>query len=143
MSCCGQAVTVTVCHGKGIANVTVLVFTHYWQSNQYTTPLPFRSRFFQNSSSSLRLHPTPSQTKNPKLSLSLSLWSSCLFKLCIHSHWAQWLRDETMNSITSVELNYLVFRYLQESGNVIAPLNLLFPFGFIFPFSSPQSWLVF
>ena len=134
MSCCGQAVTVTVCHGKGIANVTVLVFTHYWQSNQYTTPLPFRSRFFQNSSSSLRLHPTPSQTKNPNLSLSLSLslWSSCLFKLCIHSHWAQWLRDETMNSITSVELNYLVFRYLQESGNVIAPLNLLFLFGLFF-----------
>ena len=129
-------------HGKGIANVTVLVFTHYRHSNQYTTPpfLPFRSRFFQNSSSSLRLHPTPSQTINPNL--SLSLWCSCLFKLCIHSHWAQWLRDETMNSITSVELNYLVFRYLQESGNVIAPKIFSF-FWLIFLFSSPQSWLVF
>lgn len=43
-----------------------------------------------------------------------------------------------MNSITSVELNYLVFRYLQESGNVIAPLNLLFLLVYFSVLFSPK-----
>ena len=43
-------------------------------------------------------------------------------------------RDETMTSVTSVELNYLVFRYLQESGSDVffSSSKFYIPFGIIF-----------
>ena len=63
-------------HGKGIANVTVLVFTHYRQSNQYTTP-PFPSLPFTIFPELLLRSPPPSHSfanyKPQPLSLSLSL----------------------------------------------------------------------